>query len=68
MIDDDIPQLFTLYQETVIFRNSMGVEVDGQGVDTWIEDGERWYEVVDCTTPDGTRYERVEADIRRSTR
>jgi hypothetical protein len=67
-VSEDIPQLFTLYQETVIFRNSYGQEVDGQATDTWTEDGERWYTVVDCTTPDGTSYERAEADIRRSTR
>jgi hypothetical protein len=66
----NIPQLFTLYQETLIFRNGYGQEVDGQAVDTWIatEGGERWYEVVDCTTPDGTSYERAEADIRRANR
>jgi hypothetical protein len=67
-VSDDIPQLFTLYQETLVFRNRYGQEVDGQAVDTWIEDGERWYEVVDCTTPDGDRYDRAEVDIRRSTR
>jgi hypothetical protein len=65
-VSDDIPQLFTLYQETVIFRNPYGQEVDGQATDTWIEDGERWYTVVDCTTPEGTSYERAEADIRRA--
>jgi hypothetical protein len=37
-------------------------------VETWVEDGERWYAVVDCNTPDGDRYERAEEDIRRSTR
>jgi hypothetical protein len=59
---------FTLYRDTVIFRNSMGIEVDGQAVDTWIatEGGERMYAVVDCTTPDGTEYERAEDDIRRA--
>lgn len=67
-MNEDIPQLFTLYSEDLIFRNRYGQEVDGQAVDTWIEDGERWYEVVDCTTPDGDRYERAEEDIRRSTR
>lgn len=61
-------QRFTLYKDTVIFRNSYGQEVDGQAVATWIatEDGERWYEVVDCTTPDGTSYERAETDLRRA--
>lgn len=68
MSDDEIPQLFTLYDETLAFRDRFGVETEGQAVDTWIEDGERWYEVVDCTTPDGDRYERAEPDIRRSTR
>lgn len=68
MSDDEIPQLFTLYDEELIFRNGFGQEVDGQATSTWIEDGERWYEVVDCTTPHGDRYERAEADIRRSTR
>lgn len=66
MSDDDVPQVFTLYQETLIFRNGFGQEVDGQAVDTWTEDGERWYEVVDCTTPDGTHYDRTEAEIRRA--
>jgi hypothetical protein len=66
--DEDIPQLFTLYDEWVVFRDRFGQEVRGQVVDTWIEDGERWYEAVDCTTPDGDRYDRAEADIRRSTR
>jgi hypothetical protein len=62
----DIPQLFTLYKDTVFFRNAYGQEVDGQAVDTWIatEGGERWYEVVDCTTPNGDSYERAESDIR----
>jgi hypothetical protein len=57
---------FALYRDTVIFRNSMGIEVDGQAVDTWIatEGGERMYAVVDCTTPDGTEYERAEDEIR----
>jgi hypothetical protein len=64
----DIPQLFTLYQETLIFRDRYGQEVDGQAVDTWVEDDERWYDVVDCTTPDGDHYERAEADIRRANR
>ena len=68
MSDDDVPQLFTLYQETLIFRNRFGQETDGQAVDTWVEDGTRWYEVVDCATPQGDHYERAEEDIRRSTR
>jgi hypothetical protein len=55
---------FGLYRDTLIFRNSMGIEVDGQAVDTWIEDGERMYAVVDCTTPDYTEYERAEDEIR----
>lgn len=67
-MSEDIPQLFTLYQETLIFRNRFGQETDGQAVDTWVEDGERWYEVVDCAMPHGETYDRAEADIRRSTR
>lgn len=67
-MSDDTPQLFTLYQEWVIFRDRFDQETEGQAVDTWVEDGERWYEVVDCATPDGDRYERAESDIRRSIR
>lgn len=67
-MSEDISQLFTLYHETLIFRDRFGVETQGQAVDTWVEDGERWYEVVDCNTPDGDRYEHAEEDIRRSTR
>jgi NADPH:quinone reductase-like Zn-dependent oxidoreductase len=63
----DVPQLFTLYKDTLIFRNRYGQEVDGQAVDTWIatEGGERWYEVIDCTTPDGDSYDCAETDLRR---
>lgn len=57
---------FALYHDTVIFRNSMGIEVDGQVTDTWVEDGQRMYTAVDCTTPDGTEYERAEDEIRRA--
>lgn len=62
------PQQFGLYSETLSFRNDFGQEVDGHAVDTWIatEGGERWYEVVDCTTPEGKSYERAETDIRRA--
>ena len=65
----DAPQRFRLYEDTLIFRNGFGQEVDGQARATWVEeDGERWYEVVDCTTPQGELFERAEADIRRATR
>jgi hypothetical protein len=65
---NNVPQLFGLYSETLLFRNDYGQETDGQAVDTWIatEGGERWYEVVDCATPDGKSYERAETDIRRA--
>jgi len=49
----NVPQLFTLYQDTLIFKNGYGQDVDGQAVDTWI-------------ATEGASYERAEVDIRRA--
>jgi hypothetical protein len=41
----------------VLFDNHYGLQTDGQVVDRWVEEGEAWYAVIDCGTPDGDERE-----------